>query len=51
MYDDDDILYFVGRLICPSGNHTGFEPLDDFGDSFGCTYIQYLNENDVWETL
>ncbi len=28
LYDDDDILYYKGRLI---GDATGFEPVDDYG--------------------
>ena len=37
MYDDDDILYYEGTI---TGNFTGFEPLDDFGEgNAGCTRI------------
>jgi hypothetical protein len=47
MYDDDDELYFEGRLIGGSG----LEPLDDYGtgDS-GCTRID-LFANGKWSTV
>jgi hypothetical protein len=48
MLDDDGNLYYTGRII---GNHSGFEPLEDFGTpNAGCTEIRYLN-NHKWETL
>ena len=28
LYDDDDMLYYKGRII---GDYTGFEPCDDYG--------------------
>ena len=28
LYDDDDILYYKGRII---GDFTGFEPMEDYG--------------------
>lgn len=39
LFDDDGILYYIGRII---GNYSGFEPLDDFGaPNAGCTEIRY----------
>ena len=37
MYDDDGVLYYSGKLF---GEYDGFEPLDDFGRSVGCTEIR-----------
>ena len=38
LFDDDDILYYTGRII---GIYDGFEPLDDFGmPNAGCTAIK-----------
>ena len=28
LYDDDDVLYYKGRII---GDFTGFEPMEDYG--------------------
>jgi hypothetical protein len=39
LYDDDDNLCFSGKAAFKE-RHEGFEPLDDFGESFGCTYIK-----------
>ncbi len=51
MYDDDGTLYFEG-IFCGNADTTGFEPLDDFGFSFGCTEIRYLSAKSLeWETL
>jgi hypothetical protein len=48
MFDDDNELYFSGRII---GDFDGFEPLDDYGEpGFGCTDIRYI-ENGNWESL
>ena len=42
LYDDDDILYYEGRII---GEFDGFEPLDDFGEpNAGCTGIRYSGD-------
>jgi hypothetical protein len=39
MFDDDNILYYEGRIL---GNYRGFEPLDDYGmPNAGCTKIKY----------
>ena len=47
LLDDDNILYYRGRLI--GGN--GFEPLDDFGlPNAGCTTVQYKSGN-TWKSL
>lgn len=43
MYDDDDNLYYCGRLV--GEDATGFEPLDDFGTpNAGASYIKLYNE-------
>lgn len=55
MYDDDDLIYYTGRLwINPSrsGEVDEFEPLDDFGrPNAGCTRIDYRTDSGKWETL
>ena len=39
MYDDDDELYYEGRIF---GDYEGFEPLDDFGTpNAGAVHIKY----------
>lgn len=39
MYDDDDILYYTGRIV---GDYEGDEPLSDFGmPNAGCVKIIY----------
>ena len=51
MYDDDGNLYFEGMLSA-NPDLDGFEPLDEFGITFGCTEIRYLNKaTGKWETL
>lgn len=51
MYDDDEELYYSGRLL--GDDPSLFEPLDDYGTpNAGCTEIRYRNdEKGVWETL
>lgn len=51
MYDDDDNLYYCGRLV--GEDATGFEPLDDFGTpNAGASYIKLYNEKtSTFETL
>lgn len=41
LYDGDGILYFEGI----SKVSQTFEPLDDFGEAYGCTEIRYLEKN------
>ena len=49
IYDDDNILYYKGRII---GACYGFEPLDDFGEpNAGATMIKYKNKEGEWEVL
>lgn len=51
LLDDDKYLYFEGIYngLKESGDKA-FEPLDDFGGSYGCTELQYF-ENGNWKTL
>lgn len=52
LYDDDDILYYEGRMVIgDEGN--GFEPLDDFGEpNAGCTRVDLFNDvKREWELL
>lgn len=50
LLDDDGITYFIGYSDdCTS--ECAFDPLDHYGNSDGCTEIQYLNEWGQWETL
>jgi hypothetical protein len=55
MYDDDDELYYEGRLIYDENDDdvSLFEPLDDFGKgNAGCTRIDYENlATGKWEAL
>jgi hypothetical protein len=46
LFDDDGELYFEGL----GSNSSSFAPLDNFGSGFGCTDIQYF-ENNKWESL
>lgn len=50
MYDDDDNLYYEGRI---AGDYEGFEPLDDFGmPNAGAVSIKYPNrDTGEWEEL
>lgn len=41
LFDDDRVMYFEGF----SKKKWDFQPLDDFGISYGCTEIQYWNNN------
>lgn len=50
MYDDDNELYYTGRLV--GDDVAGFEPLDDYGmPNAGCTGIKYKSKDGVWEYL
>lgn len=52
MFDDDDGLYYSGRLVGDWDSEDGLGPLDDFGlPNAGCTYIQYLSDAGQYETL
>lgn len=50
LYDDDGVLYFSG-LSSDKDSEKAFAPLDYCMDSYGCTRIDYLQDNDNWETL
>ena len=53
MYDDDDELYYSGRIITRSepGSEDDFGPLEDFGTpNVGAVTIKYRAGN-RWETL
>jgi len=40
LFDDDDVLYYEGRLV---GDYVGFEPMDDYGTpNAGCTITKVL---------
>ena len=52
LFDDDNNLYYEGRLLGDPESEDGFGPLDDFGmPNAGCTYIEYKNANGKWEML
>jgi hypothetical protein len=52
MKDDDNNVYYVGRLVGDADSEEGFSPLDDFGTpDAGCTSIEYLKDNGKWEVL
>jgi len=47
MYDDDDILYYTGRIV---GERDGCEPLFDFGmPNAGCTRLDLRMPDGTWE--
>src|SRR5258708_20649517 len=54
MYDNDDVLYYEGRIWtigADVGSELDFAPLEDFGTpNAGCTEIRYKTDNG-WETL
>lgn len=43
MYDDDDNLCCEGFIV-PDSDCSLFEPLDDYGHSFGAVKIKYFNK-------
>jgi hypothetical protein len=48
LLDDDGLVYFYGR----STNSSSFLPLDEYGASFGCTSIEYVNYiHERWDSL
>lgn len=50
LLDDDDEIYFSG-LSTSCDDDDAFLPLDWAKNRYGCTYIQYLQPNGIWETL
>ena len=49
--DDDGIWYFKG-ISTSCDDEDAFAPLDDIGIAYGCTYIEYWNEDtNEWEVL
>tara|TARA_R110002020_G_scaffold33980_2_gene103136 strand:+ start:1366 stop:1641 length:276 start_codon:yes stop_codon:yes gene_type:complete len=48
MYDDDNTLYYEGRMIHQKGEEMFF-PLDSVGENAGCTWIGY--ESDGFKSL
>lgn len=47
MYDDDNELYYSGRIV---GDFDGFEPLDDYGmPNAGAVHIEYQDDDGRWE--
>lgn len=49
--DDDGEWYFKG-LSTDNNSEEAFAPLDDIGEAYGCTYIEYYNEETKeWEVL
>lgn len=50
LFDDDGELYFSG-LATTRDDEAAFEPLDATMGSYGCTEIQYRQDDDTWETL
>lgn len=49
LLDDDGIIYGYG-ISKTNDDNNAFAPLDFFQPDYGCTEIQYKN-NDIWETL
>lgn len=49
--DDDGIPYFWGYATT-NDDERAFQPLDEVGIDYGCTYIEYYNsETKEWEEL
>ena len=49
--DDDGDWYFMG-LSTSNDDDDAFAPLDEIGFAYGCTYIEYWNEDKKeWEVL
>lgn len=46
LVDGDGRVCFYGR-----SDEKGFEPLDGYGESFGCTGIRFLDEYHEWVAL
>ena len=50
LYDDDGELYYSG-FSDDRDSEAGFDPLDYCMDRYGCTRIDYLQDDENWETL
>lgn len=49
--DDDGEWYFKG-VATTNDDDRAFQPLDEVGAAYGCTYIEYWNEEThEWEVL
>ena len=49
--DDDGIWYFAG-VATTNNDERAFQPLDDLGIMYGCTYIEYWSDDKKeWEML
>ncbi len=53
LYDDDDVLYFSGRMSLELyGSHNILHPLDDSEASWGCTRLECRNARTrEWEDI
>lgn len=53
MFTDDKELVYEGLYVGENdGPEDQFGPLDDFGTpNFGCTYIEYKNDDGEWAQL
>lgn len=57
LLDGDSVVYFYGKTNALTGGsrgrfESGFEPLDDLGEGYGCTSIEYKNPSTgKWEEL
>lgn len=50
LYDDDGNLCFSG-ISTDRDSEEAFEPLDFAEGAYGCTRIDYLQDDGEWETL
>lgn len=51
LLDDDKEIYFYGEYDGVNKSESkAFAPLDEWGQAFGCTELQYKNGTE-WETL
>jgi hypothetical protein len=48
LLDDDGEIYFFGYMT-PTQSEALFAPLDEFGEAYGCTEIQILENG--WQTV
>jgi hypothetical protein len=50
MRDHDQVVYYIGYSD-DCTRKSGFDPLDMFGEYYGCIDIQYLNADGEYERL
>jgi len=51
LLDDDDQIYFYGWMYNGEKDFDEFRPLDEYGEAYGCTSLQYKNKEGEWKCL